>query len=135
MSTQAQAPRPYADERIARIVEQAKAEGMQVYTFNKASGGKIEQVWITDGVHIASLSTRDIICIGTSTVHKGAEGIGTGFGIHTSDEHTVDLEAVKQAMHISAPHWATPKQRAAVRKYASWEEYTTRNNWTTYTQL
>jgi hypothetical protein len=50
---------------------------------------------------------------------KGAEEIGTGFGIHTSDEHTVDLEAVKQAMRISAPSWATPKQRAAVRKYAS----------------
>jgi len=135
MSTQAQPPRPYADERIGEIVEQAKAEGLKVYTFDKADRGKIQQVWITDGVHIASLSTRDIICIGTSTVHKGAEDIGTGFGIHTSDEHNVDLEAVKQAMRINAPSWATPKQRAAVRKYASWEEYANRNNWTTYTQL
>jgi hypothetical protein len=135
MNTTNTAARPYADARIAEIVEQAKAEGLQAYTFDKASGGKIQQVWITDGTRIASLSTRNIICIGTSTVHKGANDIGTGFGIHTSDEHTVDLAAVKQAMDIAAPSWATAPQRAAVRKYASWDEYTTRNNWTTYTQL
>lgn len=129
--------RPYADDRIREIAEQAKAEGLKVYTFDKASGGKIEQVYITDGTKIATLHTCYSICIGTSTLHKPirGSGIGTGFGLETSEEHTVNLEAVKKAMNTTAPRWATPTQRAAVRKYASWEEYTTANNWTTYTQL
>lgn len=132
----ATAQRRYADERIERIANEAKAEGLKVYTFDTSNpNAPIEQVYVTNGVDIGTLSTRHAICISTGTVHKPCKECGTGFGMNTSDEHTVDLDAVKQAMMTHAPRWATPKQHAAVRKYASWSEYASANSWTTFTQL
>ena len=125
--------REFADERLGTITEQAKAEGLKVYTYD--TDGPIRQVYVTDGVHIGTLGVRDIICIGTGTIHKPCRECGTGYGLKVSDRDTVDLQAVKEAMITHAPAWATPTDRAAVRKYASWEDYATRNNWTTYTQL
>lgn len=114
----------YADSRIRELAEEAKAEGLQVYTFVKAYVGKIEQIFITDGQKIATVSTCYSICIGTGTVHVPAKYVGSGFGLLRSDEDTIDLDAIKKAMNTIAPQWATPTERSAVRKYATWEEYT-----------
>lgn len=125
--------RTYADERIGTLTEQAKAEGLKVYTHD--SDGPIRQVYVTDGTLIATVSERNIICIGVGTVHKPCRECGTGFGLVSSDDGTVDLDAIKAAMRTTAPKWASAKARAAVRKYASWDDCATSNNWTTYTQL
>jgi len=131
MNTATHTPEPiapiYADSRIRDLAEEAKAEGLQVYTFVKTYGGKVEQIFITDGQKIATLSTRHCICISTGTVHVPTKKVGSGFGLVCSDENTIDLDAIKKAMNTTAPQWATPTQRADVRKYATWEEYTRRS--------
>lgn len=137
METKVKQPRAYADDRIEAIVKQAKSEGLKTYTFVPHSNpsGPIRQVYITDGTNIATVSKCDIISICVSTVHKGCIECGTGFRVLHSDERKITLKDVHEAMTMVAPRWAGGSGRKAVRKYKSWDEYTSVNNWTTYTEL
>lgn len=125
-----------AGRMLQVIIDHAKAQGLQVWTFD--SDGEIRQVFITDGNNIATVS-RALVGLSVNTVHKPCRECGTGFGLSGLWGETTMDDAIKMlpaAMTMTAPSWATKADRAAVRKWASWEEYMNhRETVLTYYQL
>ena len=118
------------------VIGRAKAQGLQVWTFD-SDDAEIKQVFVTDGTRIASIS-RILGGLSVSSVHKPCRECGTGFGLSGHWGETTMDDAIKMlpaAMTMTAPSWATTADRAAVRKWASWEEYMNRETVLTYYQL
>lgn len=126
------ATRTFKNEELERVVNLAKENGFQVWTF-ESNSTKIEQVFITDGKNIGTVSA-DYSGVRFGTVHKPCRECGTGYGLQ--EDHIINsgLDNIKESF-MFAPRWAKAKQKAAVIKYAGWDEYLTKNTILKYYQL
>lgn len=125
MTATAQLPenKVFRNEELEKVVNLAKENGLKVFTF-ESSSKYIGQVFITDGTEIGSCQA-DYSGVRFSTQHKPCHECGTGFGLQSDHIINADLSNIKESFGMY-PRWATPTQRKAVIKYASADEYTSK---------
>jgi len=63
-----------------------------------------------------------------STVHKPCKECGTGFRVTENDGTYEPTIKDAESSLIFAPNWATPKDKQAIVKYKSWEEYNSKSH-------
>ena len=94
---------------------------------------KPEDTWCyyTDGTQIASAEwgrhaqTTHGVSVRLHTVHKPNKTTGTGFSLDGGEITPEDLVIGFEY----APAWATPSQRASVKKYKDWAEFASASDW------
>lgn len=122
--TQTTQKQVFKSELLTNTADMLKAAGYRVFFYRWTyTSGPTTYFHFTDGVNIGYCQEGYFGGIRFSTVHKPCRECGTGFGLQ--DEPGIfkpTLEDAKGAF-IIAPHWARPKQRAAVKKWANWEQF------------
>lgn len=102
---------------LQELVDACKASGLRVYV-RPTDRPHHTYAHITDGTGIAYVQ-MDLLSPTISTMHKPCRQCGTGFGLDVP----ATVENVREAMAMRAPKWANPSDRAAVRKWESWDAY------------
>ena len=112
------------------FIEELKSNGYKVYSPSETA----TYCYFVKGDKIGYLENG---CGGMhfGSVHKPCSECGTGFGIHR-EIHSPTIEMAEDCLSL-APHWASVRDRQSVKKYKSWEDYTTypTNTWSTYIEL
>ena len=109
---------------LKNTADMLKAAGLQVFVSVWENDSRPATYFhFTDGVNIGYCQEGRFGGIRFSTVHRPCKECGTGFGLQDDPGiSSPTLEDAKQAFVI-APEWADHKDRAAVRKWANWEQF------------
>ena len=119
----------FRNEVLRLLVEKMQKAGWKVYTFK--TDGPIGQVFY---VHEDKIGTAHEKFGGISigTVHKPNISCGTGFGVGDDMLHNPTIEDAKEGF-MFCPHWYN--NTSAVKKYANWDEYVSKETILTYYEL
>lgn len=105
-------------------IEMMKAEGWRVFLRKDSiTGRNAEWCHVTDGTNIAYVQWRDRVSV--STVHKPNRTTGTGFNVSDS----ITPAAIRHALYMVAPNWATATDIESVKKWKNWEEFHQADSW------
>lgn len=129
-NTQTNTETVFKSQLLTDTANMIKAAGYKVFYSvwrHDTSGLGHTYFHFTDGKQIGYCQERYFGGITFSTVHKPCKECGTGFGLEEAGIYNPTIKDAKKAF-ILAPNWAKISDVEAVRKYADWNEYASKNN-------
>lgn len=131
MNTTTTTSQIFKDAALQQFADTLKAAGMRIFYSPYKDGRLSTYFYFTDGTNIGYCQDAYFGGIQFSTVHKPNKNCGTGFGL---DENGIYEPTVEDALRafIIAPNWAKPRDRQAVVKFKSWDEFFSRETILTY---
>ena len=109
-------------ETMNELAQQIKATGLRAFV---RKGGD-SYAFFTDGKSFGYVQRWVDGHYSISTVHKPNGQTGTGYGMGTHS--TLTRKALETAF-ILAPFWASPRDRASIKKYESLAAFLKEHSW------
>lgn len=122
--TQTTQKQVFKSELLKNTADMLKAAGLQVFVDQwQHTSSPTTYFHFTDGVNIGYCQGGYFGGVRFSTVHRPCRECGTGFCLQDDPGiSSPTIEDAKKAF-IIAPNWANPGDRAAVKKWANWEQF------------